>query len=249
MQKVLIILTASIWLLCSCAEQYNISGDSTVSTLDGRLLYLKVMTQTQNLRNLDSCEVVHGKFNFMGFVDSTCMGELCMDNESVMPIVLENGKLNIRINNMEQRVSGGTLNNKLYHFLEQKNLLENQILELSNQEARLILSGEEPEKIHIKLGKKSDKLYNKLEKLETDFIVNNSDNVLGSTFFMLLCSQYPYPQITPQIKQIISTTSKKFRRIPFVQDYMKAAESNMRYLQHIHQEQNYPEPEKSFRVE
>lgn len=217
-------------LATSCAEQYNITGDSTVSSLDGRMLYLKVLTNFDHMSNLDSCEVIHGKFNFMGMMDSTCMGEIYMDNESVMPVVIENANINIRINDMEQRVTGGSLNNKLYRFLEQKNQIENQIIELSNKEARLILSGGDPHRVHLRLSDKADKLYNKMEKLETDFIVDNYDNILGSTFFMVLCGQYPYPVVTPQIKQIMHKTSPKFHHIPFVREYMRAAESNMRYL-------------------
>lgn len=230
MNKVFFVLSSICLLLCSCSEQYNINGDSTVSTLDGRMLYLKALTDNDNLRSLDSCEVVHGKFNFIGMLDSTCMGELYMDNESVMPVVIENGNLNIRINNIEQRVSGGSLNNKLYRFLEQKNLIESQITELSNEEARLILSGKKPNKIHARMSEKADKLYAKIEKMETQFIVENHDNILGPTFFMMLCSQYPYPIVTSQIQQIIRNSSPQFRHIPFVRDYMKAAESNMHYI-------------------
>lgn len=227
-------------LLSSCSEQYNISGDSTVSALDGRMLYLKVLTNNDNnLRNLDSCEVIHGKFNFMGIIDSTCMGELCMDNESVMPVVIENANLNIKINNLEQRVTGGSLNNRLYRFLEQKNQIESQIIELSNREAQLILSGENPAKIHKRLAGKADKLYDKIEKLETAFIINNNNNILGSTYFMMLCSQYPYPILTSQIKQIIENTSPAFHRIPFVNNYLRAAESNMHYLRQSHFPEDY----------
>lgn len=231
MNKVFFILSSFCLLLCSCSEQYNINGDSTVSTLDGRMLYLKALSDNDNPKSLDSCEVVHGKFNFIGMLDSTCMGELYMDNESVMPVVIENANLNIRINNMEQRVTGGSLNNKLYRFLEQKNQIESQITELSNQEARQILSGKNPDKIHAHFSSKADKLYAKIEQMETKFIVENHDNVLGPTFFMMLCSQYPYPIVTSQIQQIIHNTSSQFRHIPFVRDYMKAAESNMHYIQ------------------
>ena len=234
MHKLILVLAFVGVLLSSCTEQYNISGDSTVSTLDGRMLYLKVVTDKENLRDLDSCEVVHGKFNFMGMMDSTCMGELCMDDESVMPVVIENANLDIRINNLEQRVSGGSLNNKLYCFLEQKNKLESEITELSNEEARSILSGKDPAKIHTHLSGRADKLYAKIEKLETDFIIENYNNILGSTFFMMLCSQYPYPVVTSQIQQIMTKTSPKFHEIPFVREYMRAAESNMRYMRRTH---------------
>ena len=221
-------------MLYACKSEYNISGDSSIQALDGRMLYLKVFTNNDQLHNLDSCEVIHGKFNFMGMIDSTSMGELFMDNESIMPIVLENANLNIKLNNLEQRVSGGSLNNKLYRYLEQKSQLETQIVELSNREAHLILTGHDPRKVHKKLAGKADELYSKLEKLETDFIIENNRNILGTTFFMVLCSQYPYPIMTSRIKRIVKESSPAFHRLPYVQGYLRAAESNMQYLQLNH---------------
>jgi hypothetical protein len=230
MSEKLLLAMSFLLLLVSCNTEYNISGDSTVSTLDGRMLYLKAVTNNDDMLKLDSCEVVHGKFNFMGMMDSVCMGELYMDNECVMPIVIENGNLSIRINNMEQRVSGGSLNDKLYRFLGAKNQIESEILELSDREASLILSGENPDKVHKRLKEQTDKLYGKIEKLETEFIVNNYNNILGTSYFMMLCSQYPYPVMTTQIKQIMKRTSSKFHQLPYVREYIRAAESNMRYL-------------------
>ena len=49
--------------LTSCANSYNIQGSSNVSILDGRMLYLKVYNDGE-LKNVDSCEVVHGQFHF-----------------------------------------------------------------------------------------------------------------------------------------------------------------------------------------
>ena len=57
-------------MLYACKSEYNISGDSSIQALDGRMLYLKVFTNNDQLHNLDSCEVIHGKFNFMGMIDS-----------------------------------------------------------------------------------------------------------------------------------------------------------------------------------
>ena len=50
----------------SCANSYNIQGSSNVSMLDGRMLYLKVY-KDGDLKNVDSCEVVHGQFHFQGW--------------------------------------------------------------------------------------------------------------------------------------------------------------------------------------
>ena len=225
------ILLGSLASMISCAEQFNISGDSSVSTLDGRMLYLKAPSSQTVMRSIDSCEVVHGKFNFIGMVDSTIMGEIFMDNEGFMPIVIEQGNISISISNTEQRVMGSLLNNRLYRFLEQKSRMEEEIINLSNQEAEMILGGVHPAIAHKKMSERTNKLYSALEDLEINFITTNSNNILGTTFFNVLCSQYPYPIMTSQIEKIIKQSCPSFKKQSCVRDYIEAAKTNMRMIQ------------------
>lgn len=74
--------------LASCAESYNIKGTSNMSTLDGRMLYLKVL-KNNDFSNVDSCDVVHGEFQFAGNIDTVRMANIFMDNESVLPLILK----------------------------------------------------------------------------------------------------------------------------------------------------------------
>lgn len=220
------IIIFSTLLLCSCSDQYRIAGNTSVPMLDGRMLYLKIQSNN-NIRNLDSCEVVHGQFNFMGMMDSIVMAELYMDNESVMPLVLENGNLTIRINSGSQQVLGGSLNEKLYRFIEKKSQLDNDLLELSNKEVRYIMNGEYNAKRREKIRRESQKCEQKIERLETAFISENYDNILGPEVFMLICSRYRYPIMTEQIRQIIKNAPKKFIMHPFVHNYVRTARLNM----------------------
>ena len=96
MNKILyaLIITAT---LTSCAESYSIQGSSSVSSLDGSKLYLKTV-KDQELKNLDSCDVVHGKFRFAGLLDTVKLANLYMDDEPLMmPVVVEKGEIEIRI--------------------------------------------------------------------------------------------------------------------------------------------------------
>ena len=54
---------------------------------------------------LDSAEVVHGLFSMKGKVDSVQMVTLYMDDESIMPIVLESGKIKVTISNTDLKSS------------------------------------------------------------------------------------------------------------------------------------------------
>lgn len=131
MNKIVYVLVA-ILTLTSCAESYNIQGSSTVSSLDGNKLYLKAV-KDQELKNIDSCDVVHGKFRFTGLLDTIRMASLYMDDESIMPVVVEKGEIEIKIDNANQRVSGTPLNDKLYEFITLHNQLSNEMGELAAQ--------------------------------------------------------------------------------------------------------------------
>lgn len=123
MDKLLLILS-SLLLLTSCANQYSIAGNSSVPCLDGRMLYLRVSPQNDDKLNasnfvcLDSCKVIHGRFNFDGSMDSVVLAMLYTDNQCVMPVVIENGSLDIQVDNVAQRVTGGPLNDRLYGFFK-----------------------------------------------------------------------------------------------------------------------------------
>lgn len=217
--------------MASCSTEYNISGDSDITTLDGRMLYLRAPHANTEMKSIDSCEVIHGKFSFMGNVDSTSMGEIFMDNEGLMPIVIENGNLTIRITSTGQRIEGGTLNERMYKFIEQKERLQEEIFELSDEEAHMILSGINPILAHRKVQQRNNELYDQMERLETNFIIANSDNILGLNFFFnMVCTQNRFPMMTRQIEQIMKKSHSNFRKNPQVRSYIQAAEENMKLI-------------------
>ena len=220
-------LLLSALMLTSCASQYNIAGNSTVGSLDGNMLYLRVAeSDGSNMNNVDSCQVVHGRFKFIGNIDSVVVAHLYMGNESMMPVVLENGDLAIEVNNCSQRVSGGPLNDKLYHFIELKTRMENELWELDQQCLRMMREGRTIKDIHNLIGPKSKQLSDQIEGLETQFIIDNYENALGPACFMLLFGQYPIPIMTDQIRRIVNSAPSSFLHNPIVNNYIKQARIN-----------------------
>lgn len=219
-------LLFSLLMLTSCSAQYNIAGNSTVSTLDGRMLYLRVSPDGNAYNSVDSCQVIHGRFKFMGDIDSIVVAHLYMDNQSMMPVVLENGNLAIEVNNIQQRVTGGPLNDKLYHFIELKTRLENELWELDQECLRMMRQGHTIKEIHQEIGPKSKKLNDEIETLETQFIIENYNNALGPACFMLLFGQYPIPVMTDQIRHILASAPERFKQNPQVKKYIREAQLN-----------------------
>lgn len=226
----LLLLILPIYLLTACGEQYNIAGNSTVQCLDGRMLYLRIsphenvakVTKTVSV-SLDSCKVIHGRFSFEGDVDSVMMAMLYTGNQCVMPLVIENGNLNIQLDNAMQRVSGGPLNDRLYTFYKKRERLDNELWELQQKAMRMMREGCSPKEIQDKIGKRAERINRKTEELEVAFVRDNYDNVLGPGFFRILCSQYPSPIITKQIEHILHNASRMFLDDPFVRFYIQQA--------------------------
>lgn len=110
MNKVLYAIV-SLLALTSCANTFHITGTTSVSGLDGQKLYLKVLKDT-SLRNLDSCDVVHGQFEFAGTMDSVRVANIILDDNNSLPVVLESGDIDVKIDNTQETVSGTPLNDK-----------------------------------------------------------------------------------------------------------------------------------------
>ena len=206
----------------SCAESYSIQGASSVSSLDGSKLYLKAI-KGGKLASIDSCEVVHGKFKFTGQLDTTLMASLFMDDQNIMPVVVEQGEIVIRIDDALQKVSGSPLNELLYDFLDKHNQLENRMNELSHRESQMLLDGIDEVTINEQLSLEAAIIAHQEDSLVTHFIIDNFDNVLGPGVFMMITSGYRYPVLTPQIEEIMSKATDTFKRDPYVSEYYRVA--------------------------
>lgn len=214
----------------SCADSYNIEGASSVSALDGSKLYLKAIKNNE-LKNIDSCDVIHGQFHFSGNLDTVRMANLFMDDESIMPVVLEKGPISIRIDNASQTVGGTPLNDELYNFIDKHKQLENRISELSHKHSQMLLDGIDESLINEELAVEANKIAKEEDSLVTSFIVDNFDNVLGPGVFMMITGRFQYPILTPQIEDIMSKATDKFKNNPYVKDYYQTATENEARMQ------------------
>lgn len=198
--------------LASCAESYNIQGSSSLTLLEGNKIYLKVV-DGRDLKTIDSCEVVHGKFRFAGLLDTTQMGALYMDDKSVMPIVVERGDISVRITEAQQNVSGSPLNDLLYDFLEKHKQLGNRMNELDHRYSQMLLDGIDEDTIARQLTAEAAVINQQEDSLVTDFVVANFENVLGPFVFIQMSSS------VPQIEHIMSKAPDAFKLHPEVSDF------------------------------
>ena len=213
---------AAVGVLTSCAESYSVQGSSSIASLDGSKLYLKAV-KSGELKNIDSCDVVHGQFRFSGLLDTVRMTTLFMDDEGIMPVVLEKGEISIRIDNTSRRVTGTPLNEELYDFLNRHDQLDNEMSELTHRHSQMLLEGEDEDAINQVLSLEAARIAQQEDSLVTHFIIDNFDNVLGPGVFMMMTGSYPYPVLTPQIEDIMSKATAKFKNDPYVKDGYQTA--------------------------
>lgn len=220
----------SILAFASCSTGYKIEGSSSVLRLDGKMLFVKIPQGNQMVK-IDSAEVIHGMFSMEGIVDSVSIASLYMDEESIMPFVVEDGNIRILIDNAQMKVTGTPLNDKLYHFVKRKSALEDRAYEVERLESRMIMDGKSEEEIAMEVEKEREKLSNELDELAKTFIQENYDNVLGPGIFIMLCNGFPYPVVTPVIEDIVNGAPETFKNNRMVKEYMDAARENMKKLQ------------------
>ena len=212
-------------LFASCASSYNVTGSSSVSALDGSKLYLKAL-KSGEVKNIDSCDVVHGEFHFAGLLDTIRMANLFMDDESLLPVVLEEGDIQVKIGPTGPSVGGTPLNDSLYRFIDRHNQLMNRMNELGHKQNQMILEGIDEQAIDEQLSAEAAQIAQEEDDLVTKFIEDNFDNVLGPGVFQMITGQYRFPILTPQIEYIMSKATNTFKNDPYVKEYYHAAQEN-----------------------
>lgn len=225
-----LIYTVIIMLVfTSCVSEYQIQGSSSVSRLDGKMLFVKV-PQGNDMMNVDSAEVVHGMFKMQGEIDTTMIASLYMDDQSIMPLVMEKGSIEIQIDNARITVKGTPLNEKLYDFVGKKNSLDDRAYEVERMESRMIMDGHSMDVVEKEINKEREKLTNEMNELVKTFIQDNYENVLGPGVFLMLCNGFPYPLLTPLMEEIVEKAPDSFKNHSLIKEYVEVARENMQKM-------------------
>ena len=221
--SLLMLLLAGV-TFSACYTSYNIEGSSDISDLDSRMIRLRTINNDK-MKDLDSTEVVHGKFYFSGSTDSVRVAFIEINENFTLPVVLEEGDINVKIN--KQRVTwGGTeLNDRLYQFMHSRDSLYGKLDELEHEYTLAFMDGEDMQNDVIpRLSKARQGIVMSLDSLFTLSVTENFDNVIGPSIFIIATQMQQYPQMTPWVVEIMSKASDKFKNHPDVRRYLEAAE-------------------------
>ena len=212
-----------ITTLTSCGKRFKIDGVTSVSRLDGKMLFVKVVSGDQ-LVNIDSAEVIHGYFQMEGKVDSVVLASLYMDDECIMPLVLEEGNINIEINNVGISVKGTPLNDSFNRFIEDKTTIDDKAYEVEREESRMIMDGVDVNTVQEEIEKQRSNVINQMDNLIKTFIQNNYENVLGPGVFIMIGNSLPYPFLTPLMEEIVNEAPETFKNNYLIKNYLVLAD-------------------------
>lgn len=241
MNKVLYAIV-SVLALTSCANSFHITGTTSVSVLDGQKLYLKVLKDT-TMKNIDSCDVVHGQFQFGGTTDSVRVANIILDDGNSLPVVLEDGDIQVKIDNTQESVTGTPLNDKLTKFRQQFTRLMNESSDLVHQHDQAIMNGRNMDMVNARLAAKDADINRRMDKLVTTFVTDNMDNVLGPYVFITVCmNKYNVPMLDAWVEDIMSRATDKFKNNPQVKEYYEAAQENQNIMNGTKTPDNQPQP-------
>jgi hypothetical protein len=215
-------------LLAACSTSYNITGTALQSFYDGDMVYLRPIGG-EDTKAVDSCKILHGAFTMSGPVDSVmCVRMFFGTSGDNIPIILEEGNIRVIDLNNAMKVEGTPLNDKFYAFMTERDSLMFLLQELPRKESAMILDGYDHDEILRQLGEEEGTLRMAIDKLETDFVTSNFDNVLGLTYFLVLCDnaykRFGFPTTTPQIDEIYGRAPEEFRDNKDVKEYMTLCE-------------------------
>lgn len=210
--------------LTSCTK-YNIAGSSDMQGVDGRMLYLRALTGDKP-SGIDSCDVVHGKFSFSGALDSVQVVMLCLDDNAVIPVVLEDGKITVEMNAQRQVCKGTPLNDTLTAFTNRYRQLAMQMADLEHTQNQAYMNAEDMDKVNEKLSIAQQRLLQQEDQMVSGFIADNFDNCLGPYVFLMSTQAYEYPVLTPWIEALMTKATDTFKNNPIIKEYMEAAQHN-----------------------
>jgi hypothetical protein len=226
----MVLFIASI-LLASCGKSFKINGTSSIPTLDGKTVYIK-MSKNDQMITIDSAQIVHGEFVMKGSVDSVGVASIYIDGESVAPIAIESGTMKLTISQSDINVKGTKLNDKLYEFVAKKNSIDDRAQDNQRLESQRILEGVDPQQAQEQMDEANAKLGDEMKGYLKSFIRQNYDNVLGPSVFLMVCSStFQFPMLTPELQELVDQAPDKFRNNPLIQEYVSNAKDNIQNMQ------------------
>ncbi|MGL5272139.1 MAG: DUF4369 domain-containing protein, partial [Phocaeicola sp.] len=153
---------------------------------------------------------------------------LYMDNQDIMPVVIEKGKIIISIENTRLCAKGTLLNNSLYEYIGKRNIIDENAYEVERMESRMIMEGKSFMEIEMTMNEARQGIMQEINALNKEFIQSNYTNLLGPTIFLIACEGYNSPVMPHFLKQVLDEAPACFRENYQVKSLVKAIRGFMK---------------------
>lgn len=216
-------------LASGCSTEYNLQGSTSLSQLEGQTLHLQsIYDDTPS--TIASSRVTHGTFDFIGTIDSTIVAAVPLPEGTTLPVVIEMGDIQITIDHEHYRVMGSPMNDALYEFFRTNDEMDERLYKLGIQLSQLeqlsqvsqMVTGRFVESDLVREARRqASKEYAEREKLIRDFIVDNSDNVLGQYVFLASLRDYRFPLSKGCVDDILNHVKPTFTHNPRIASFLR----------------------------
>lgn len=197
---------------CTSEHNYEIVGTVKDNSLNGQYIYLQAIEGDQ-LLTVDSALVSNAKFKFKGVQHDPVIRELCFPKQELnqfapVVFVLQAGKLLATIDTVSS-VTGTEQNDRLQQYFQELNYYQDRLQHLVSQYQILKLSNNINDSIQSAFQEWYDSIYDELNKLSYDFILENNTSVAGGLVFL-----QSYSQLTPdQVETILYGAGGDFKSV------------------------------------
>ncbi|MBQ7552853.1 MAG: AhpC/TSA family protein [Bacteroidaceae bacterium] len=204
MKKIFYVGALAVLTACTGNSGYTIDG-VIEGAHDGDSIFL-VNTSGRQLEKLGGAAVKDGKFQIKGVQDETAMRYLMYhyreDDGQVLPFFLENGNIQVMMNETNPSATGTATNDAYQPIRAEVNDLQNQM------ETIFDMLGEEntTEEQMAELNKKAEELEQRQINALIDGTKKNITNEVG---IYLLKNNYYYME-TPQLAEIVNLIPEKY---------------------------------------
>lgn len=221
------LISSMAMLLASCGSSFTVKGTTDGSMADGQKYYLTAFINNE-MKELDSCDVVHGQFSFSCNADTVRLA-LIVSDEFILPVIIEEGEISININSKTgTEVSGTHLNDIFSDFRKKIDKVDSEMDDLSNKQLEGIKNGENEDSLNVLLTQEARVIMARKEDMIKKFICDNFDNPLAAATFQGLTIvpfmlQNGYAELSPWIDEILTKANDDFKNDPYVKFYIERA--------------------------
>lgn len=215
-------VTGTIAALAACGRStYIIDGTVDTYGFEGKTLTIVEFTPHSSVIH-DSCLVSHGKFGMKGMTDDIRLVFLCRDDQPIMPLYLESGRVRVIIQTSGIQCSGTRQNDLLSSFLMQKKPLDNMYDDVWRRRMEMLRSGSVDRDIMSRLQDSLQSIVSECENLIYSFITSNYNEKASVGVFAMLTVN-PGTRISTLMKRILDEAPEDFLENPAIKDYIQRA--------------------------